>query len=361
MTLNKKAVVVLLAMTTLVLALTIVLGGRSEPVKPKETENNRVAPSGQLAALPSTYADIPPAKPTSKPLVMKARVRELSDLEKLQAQLAAEKLKRAVEARRSKVTFDHVIPTSNEPASPAKREESASIIDRMDNIERSSRDDVNRQDDKKAFLATSSSTQTTLPELIKPLVSKYALLAGTVIPGLLITGLNSDLPGEIIGQVSENVFDSASGRYLLIPQGARVLGHYDSRITYGQQRLLIVWSRLILPSGRSIVLMNMPGTDQGGTSGLQDYVDNHYGRLATGIILSSVIGAAAQMAQGQNFSTYNPSFDQLAVQGFAQNTNQVGQRLVERALNIQPTIKIRAGTRFTVFVNKDMLLEPITK
>jgi type IV secretion system protein VirB10 len=107
--------------------------------------------------------------------------------------------------------------------------------------------------------------------------------------------------------------------------------------------------------------MNMPGTDQGGASGLKDYVDNHYGRLATGIILSSVIGAAAQMAQGQNFSTYNPSFDQLAVQGFAQNTNQVGQRLVDRALNIQPTIKIRAGTRFTVFVNKDMRLEPISK
>jgi type IV secretion system protein VirB10 len=292
---------------------------------------------------------------------MKARSRELSELEKLQAQLAAEKLKRALEARRSKVTFDHVVPISNETTSNEKKEYSSANIDKAENFERSSRDDINRQDDKKAFLATSSSTETTLPELIRPLVSRYALLAGTIIPGLLMTGLNSDLPGEIIGQVSENVFDSASGRHLLIPQGTKVLGHYDSRITYGQQRLLIVWSRLILPSGRSIVLMNMPGTDQGGASGLKDYVDNHYGRLATGIILSSVIGAAAQMAQGQNFSTYNPSFDQLAVQGFAQNTNQVGQRLVDRALNIQPTIKIRAGTRFTVFVNKDMRLEPISK
>jgi type IV secretion system protein VirB10 len=182
------------------------------------------------------------------------------------------------------------------------------------------------------------------------------LSAESIIPGVLLTGIDSDLPGKITGQIRSNVYDSVSGEYLLIPQGTRVLGDYDSKVSYGQERVLIVWRRLLFPDGSSINIENMPGVDSGGYSGLKDKVNNHYGRILTGVVIGSVIGAGAQMATDREYTTSNPGFDELAVQGAAEDINNVTQRLTERNLDIQPTLEIRPGSKFNIFVTKDVFL-----
>jgi len=167
------------------------------------------------------------------------------------------------------------------------------------------------------------------------------------------------LPGQITAQVRENVYDTVTGRYLLIPQGTRLVGDYDSKVTYAQDRALIVWSRLIMPNGNSISLEGMPGVDMSGYAGLKDRVNNHYAKMVTGVVLGSVIGAGAQVATGgQGSANTSTSFSQLAVSGAAQNMNNAGQQITSKNLGIQPTITIRPGWKLNVFVTKDMILRP---
>lgn len=168
------------------------------------------------------------------------------------------------------------------------------------------RESDSRQDEKESFLSAERRVATQLEQKLAVARSPYELMGGTLIPAVLITGLNSDLPGKILGQVSQNVFDTRSGRYLLLPQGTKLLGEYDSRIAYGQERVLIVWTRLILPNGKSVTLEGMPGVDLSGYAGVSDQVNNHYGRLLTGVLLSSFLIATAQMAEGER--SYNPSW-----------------------------------------------------
>src|SRR5262249_3055341 len=130
--------------------------------------------------------------------------------------------------------------------------------------------------------------------------SPYVIQAGTFIPGILITGINSDLPGQIIGQVRSNVYDSIQGRYLLIPQGSKLIGIYDAKIIYGQERVLVAWQRLILPNGQSMELSDMAGVDNSGYAGLTDHVNAHYGKLVSAAILMSVLGAGVQFSESQN-------------------------------------------------------------
>jgi len=376
MALNKSAVYVAAAALGAALLSAILLSSGSRVQRVKDDRTHKAQPLGRLSSLPSTYADIPPPEPTKRALRVSVSPRELSELEKLHAQIKAERLKKAIAARQSKVTFSNVESAAGEvdkavttgkgsgngnasssnrgEDSPGTTSENTTTTGGSSHTELSKRDEDNRQDDKFNFSQTSKTQDTTLHEKIKPLISKNALLAGSLIPGLLLTEVNSDLPGEIIGQVSQTVYDTVSGQHTLIPQGTKVLGRYDSRVTFGQERLLIVWHRLIFPSGESISLDGMQGTDQIGAAGVKDQVNNHYGRLLSGVILSSILGATAQMSQGNSVNTFNPSFDQLAAQGAAQNINNVGQRITERNLNIQPTLVIRPGSRFLIVVNKDM-------
>lgn len=161
----------------------------------------------------------------------------------------------------------------------------------------------------------------------------------------------------MVGQIRENIYDTVSGRYLLIPQGTRIIGEYDSKISYGQERALIVWTRLIFPNGDSINLEGMPGVDLRGYAGLTGKVNNHYVRLLTGVVLGSVLGAASQIAVGPA-GVQNPNFEQLAVAGAAQNINDAGQQITRKNLNMQPTIEIHPGQKFNVFVTKDLILRP---
>jgi type IV secretory pathway VirB10-like protein len=222
----------------------------------------------------------------------------------------------------------------------------------------SARDDANRQDDKAEFVGRARDTDFELHATLQLPRSPYTLFAGTILPCVLTQGINSDLPGQIGCMISQNVYDTVTGQHLLVPQGTKVIGTYDSRIAYGQERVLVVWTRLLRPDGSTLSLEGMPGIDLSGYAGLTGHVNNHYGRLLAGVVLGSVLGASAQIAVGAN--SQNPSFSQLAIQGTGQNINEAGQQITRKNLNIQPTIEVPPGGRLNIFATKDLILPPWT-
>jgi type IV secretion system protein TrbI len=185
-------------------------------------------------------------------------------------------------------------------------------------------------------------------------VSAYQLMAGTVIAASLVTGLNSDLPGFVIAQVTEHVYDTVSGRFLLIPQGARLVGKYDNIVAFGQERALVVWQRIILPDGSSIVIDNLPATDTGGYAGLADEVDLHTWKLLKGVALATLLGVGSELAFGSSDNDLVKALQQAT----QLTTDRAGQRLVERNLNVQPTITVRPGWPLRVIVHHDLVLRP---
>ncbi len=213
------------------------------------------------------------------------------------------------------------------------------------------------QDHKLAFLSGKPDAETLNPHKLQHPLSPFTLLAGTIIPASLITGLNSDLPGFAIGQVTENVYDTVSGRYLLIPQGTKIIGKYDSVVAFGQKRALVVWQRLIRPDGSSFVVDNLPATDEAGYAGLEDEIDRHTWQLLKGIALATVLGVGTELSIGNSESDLVAAIRQSA----QENTNRAGQRLVERNLDVQPTLKVRPGWPLRIIVQKDIVLDPYPK
>jgi type IV secretory pathway VirB10-like protein len=216
---------------------------------------------------------------------------------------------------------------------------------------------ANGQGGKAQFLATAR-TDDYLATPLRPPASPWEVKAGTVIPAALITALNSDLPGEVIAQVTEPIYDHATGRTVLIPQGSRLIGRYDSQIAYGQERALIAWNRIIMPDGRSINIGSMSGGDLTGAAGLKDQVDGHFWQLARGILLSTVFSVGAASAQDASARSSGELVLNSASSGISTGAQQVGQQITSRDLNRQPTIKVRAGWPLRVLVNKDMILAP---
>lgn len=210
----------------------------------------------------------------------------------------------------------------------------------------------NMQDRKTAFLNASTDKRTVSPDRLEAKASPYVVQAGTVIPAALITGIRSDLPGQITAQVTEAVYDSATGKYLLIPQGAKLIGQYDSSVAFGQSRLLLVWTRIIMPDGASIVLERQPGADTEGYAGLEDEVENHWGMLFKAAVLSTLlsVGAEAGTSQDEN------NLVQAIRSGVSNSISQTGQQIVQRQLNIQPTLTIRPGFPVRVIVTRDLVL-----
>lgn len=213
--------------------------------------------------------------------------------------------------------------------------------------------DPNMQSTKQQFLANAGKGGAAyLNASLQAAKSPYEVKAGTIIPAVLITGINSDLPGMITAQVRERVFDSSTGQYLLIPQGTRMIGTYNSNVSYGQNRALVVWSRLIFPNGSSINLDGMPGVDLAGQAGYADKVDHHWGRLVSGVILSSLLAGTAQnQSDGDGFRS-------RFTNNVGGEINRVGRQFTRKNLDIQPTIKIRPGYSINVMVNKDIILKP---
>ncbi|MBR0945520.1 TrbI/VirB10 family protein [Bradyrhizobium liaoningense] len=212
----------------------------------------------------------------------------------------------------------------------------------------------NMQDRKTAFLNASTDKRTISPDRLEAKASPYVVQAGTVIPAALITGIRSDLPGQITAQVTEAVYDSPSGKYLLIRQGAKLIGQYDSSVAFGQSRVLLVWTRIIMPDGDSIVLERQPGADTKGYAGLEDEVDNHWGMLFKAAVLSTLlsVGAEAGTSQDEN------NLVQAIRSGASNSISQTGSQIVERQLNIQPTLTVRPGFPVRVIVTRDLVLAP---
>jgi type IV secretion system protein VirB10 len=214
--------------------------------------------------------------------------------------------------------------------------------------------DQNDQGRKLDFVSQKSDKDVYNPHALLSPASPYELLAGTVIPASLITGINSDLPGLVIAQVTEDIFDSVSGTFLLLPRGSRIIGAYDSVVAFGQSRALVVWQRIIMPNGTSIQIDNLPATDTAGYAGLSDQVDYHTWTLLKGIAMSTLLGVGGQVTFGNG----NSNLVEAIRESTQESTNQAGQQIVQKALNIQPTISVRPGWPLTMVVHKDIVLKP---
>ncbi|PZV35906.1 TrbI/VirB10 family protein [Mesorhizobium kowhaii] len=280
---------------------------------------------------------------------------EVSDEEQRLAQ-------QAIEARESKVFFQienrlrqsdvagsgHSVQQPSEaplPQSEAARA-SASVAP--------AEGDQNNQQRKLDFVSQRNTSGTYNPHALQTPASPYQLMAGSVIAASLITGINSDLPGLVVAQVTETVHDTVTGNTLLIPQGSRLIGTYDSVVAFGQRRALLVWQRILLPDGSSIEIDNLPATDTAGYAGLEDKVDFHTWQLIKGVALATLLGVGTELSLGENESDLVKAIRESA----QQNVSRAGQRITEKNLNIQPTITVRPGWPLRVVVHKDLVLRP---
>lgn len=212
--------------------------------------------------------------------------------------------------------------------------------------------DPNLQDRKLAFAGESASADIYNPYGVEDPASPYQVMAGTLIAASLVTGINSDLPGVIIAQVTQPVYDTVTGRHLLIPQGSRLLGRYQSEVSFGQDRALVTWDRLIFPDGTSIVI-SAPGADAQGYAGLSDRTDHHWRRVFAAAGLATVLGVGAELG-----SSGDGDIERAIRRGTTDTVNQAGQRVVDRQLRIQPTITVRPGWPVRVVVTRDLVLRP---
>ena len=214
----------------------------------------------------------------------------------------------------------------------------------------------NRQDQKEAFQKAGSTETRNSGNLQMP-ASPYQVMAGTVIAAALVTGIKSDLPGDVIATVTEPVYDTATGKFLLIPQGSRILGKYNSQVSYGQSRVQMAWNRIVLPDTSSLTLDNLVGTDPSGHAGLEDDVDRHWGRILAGAALTTLLGVGAELATPENRQDGN----RIVIagrDGLQDSVNQVGQEMTRRNMHIQPTLTARPGLPVRIIVNRDLVLRP---
>lgn len=330
-----------------------------QQLKRGEIPMNKLPPAGQQPGNVGNIKDIspetvnaynaqPPRNYSGGPGMMSDEQKQLLDARKSPIKFAVSNSVQPQTTQQIRpVVAGQPFPQMNLPVMPWQKEQ----------------DDQNMQLEKREFMEKEKKKDVKdfyVKGSLIPAISKYEVKAGSIIPGVMITGINSDLPGRLVGQVRENVYDTVSGQYLLIPQGTKVIGAYDSKVAYAQERVLIVWTRLIYPNGDSIDLEGMEGVDLSGYAGMKDKVNNHYAKLVTGVVLSSVLSAGAKVAAG-NSDFGDASFGQQAVSGAAQQVNNAGAKFVDKNLNVQPTIEIRPGMKFNVFVNKDLILKGYKK
>jgi type IV secretion system protein VirB10 len=217
--------------------------------------------------------------------------------------------------------------------------------------------DPNGQTSKENFFNADLQKLGYLPNQVVPQRSPFELKRGSVIPATLITGINSDLPGRITAQVSQNVYDSATGHRLLVPQGTRLLGRYDSKVSFGQSRVLVVWTDIILPNGSTLQIGGMAGTDAQGYGGFSDKVDRKLLQTFGSAILIALIGAGTEMAipRDRNSFGMENSAEYAARRSFAETFGRMAERTISRNMDVQPTLEIRPGYKFNVLVDQDMV------
>lgn len=291
----------------------------------------------------------------------------LTPAEEAKRQIAEKKIQEADKARTSSIMIGGgevatSQPYGGSPSSQAVQSAAGQQRPPMDPsaLASAQQDDQNKQQRKEDFLRRASQEPDNdwLMAQKKGQISFYEVKAGSVIPAVMIGGINSDLPGQIIAQVRENVFDTRSGAKVVIPQGTRLVGTYDAHVAYGQQQVLVVWNRMVFPDGTSMNIRGMPGADQSGYAGFKDQVDNHYVRIFGSAMLMSLFSAGVQLSQPQQSASAGqaPSASQTVAGALGQQLGQVGTNMANKNLNIQPTLEIRPGYRFNVMVTKDIVL-----
>jgi type IV secretory pathway VirB10-like protein len=383
--LNRRVIAFLLILIGLVVLVAFAWGlrkpkGKATDGPPEIHETDRVARAEGLASLPKDYSGVPklgaPTGEFGHPILKAEKEAGLPHLPEKpdfrpnpeEEALRAQRLKEqheAEEAAKGAVVVS--LSGKFKGSRPAATAESAALrapgadllgaLNALPSREKPEENDDASQSAKRAFVNEATDTKIYGSGKLQTPRSPYQLMAGSVISAALVTGIQSDLPGQVIATVTENIFDSVSGQTLLIPQGARLLGQYDSQVAWGQSRVLLVWTRLIMPDGSSVILDRLPGTDTSGNAGLKDEVNWHWGQIFAGAAVSTLLGAAAELAAPDR-SDGRGDVIVAGREGLQDTVNQVGQELTRRNLKVQPTLTERPGLPLKVIVNKDLVLRP---
>ena len=345
--------------------------GKTPKVDIKEEEKPLLMGEGKgLALMPpagSPALAVPDAKPEGKkePLIVVQGNKDASDqyrqeldnLRRMKTQAYLTALASPLGVK--KASQSNTAPGSADGSGSAPGKPSMSMSDASGLHERSY--DLAADKDKEAFFDRAAKDASWISPYSRMVGQQFELKTGAVIPGVMVTGINSDLPGNIIAQVSQNVFDSATGKHLLLPQGAKLFGVYDSRVIYGQERVLVAWNRVVFPDGSSITLGAMPGSDMAGNAGYTDEVNNHYFRMFGSAVLMSLMsgGMAYTMdsLDNSNSESDKPTLQNEMGSALAAQLGQATLQLLQKNLNIKPTLEIRPGYQFNVIVTKDLVFE----
>jgi type IV secretion system protein VirB10 len=339
------------------------------------TTTNHTAPAEVVTNLPGNYGKVPqlgPPLPGDLGPSILQRQRELAaggaappapttmTPGKQAAEAERQRLvQQAQQARESGVlvrTSARPATNAEAPAAPAVTPTDTAAADKSGKLDLDPHRDQNAKQRKLDFVSRNATDGIYDGHEVQTPASPYEVMAGSIISASLITGVDSDLPGTVIAQVTENVFDTVTGRILLIPQGSRLIGQYDSVVAYGQKRALLVWQRIILPDGSSIQIDNLPATDPSGYAGLADKVDFHTWQLLKGVALSTLLGIGTQISIGSDQSDLIRAIRESA----QQSTSEAGERIVMKQLDVQPTLKVRPGWPLRVIVHKDLVLRKWT-
>jgi type IV secretion system protein VirB10 len=322
-------------------------GGRARESKEPEPL------AGPVEVVPE---NVPPPRKPMDPVLRE----ELMQLRKFKAEMARQALQAPLNVQ---VSSQRQRPNVM-PSSFAQSGEIDSERQRTSDAARSQPGEYDpaAQKDKEDFERRSRTDGQWMLNAVRSPGSQYELKSGTILPGIMVSGINSDLPGTLLAQVSQHVYDTATGRHLLIPQGSRLYGRYDSRVIMGQERVLVAWNRVILPDGSSFDLGSMPGVDQGGYAGFNDSANNHYLRLfGSALIMSMITGGMAYsvdaLSDKSNSTNSNPSVQDEMGSALASTMGQSSMNLLNRNMNIAPTLEIRPGYRFNLIVVKDIVFD----
>ncbi len=394
--LRKNVIIGLIAVLCGVIMLAFVIGILRNPIMPAEQESKAPAVAdatnvpGFVKTGPKSYGDVAEvpalgpamqgdlaaaglAAPVDSPMELSEKPKELSEEERLLAQEWQQVLDspielpvsidfKKLESRGADNGQSAINPNGIDGAAASLAKLTPALAGALSGYGpgagASSSDVAGHQGKKLEFLKKSpnSGDDFYVKSEVQSPRSPYEVKSGAVIPCTLITGINSDLPGSITCHVRQNVFDTVTGNFLMMPQGTKVIGEYDAQVVFGQRRVLVIWHRLIMPNGNSLDLEGMAGVDMSGYSGYADRVNNHWGRLATAVVLSSVFSVAPVAAAGDD--DFNRSTQNELARNLGAKTKDAGEQIIERELTVQPTITIRPGLAINIFVKKDLILSP---
>lgn len=334
----------------------------SESGPPLVMAENR---GGLASSLPVGVArpDMPKAPAPKEPLIVvqdktgeadRLRLQELENLRRRKAQAQLEGLTSPFSLKRSQSVAGKQAPSE---AAPSRGREVSAQMPGMENGY-----DMAAQKDKEGFFSRASRDESWISPHVRTAGQQYELKTERVIPAAMVTGINSDLPGQIQAQVTQDVYDSATGDYLLIPKGAKLTGTYDSRVIFGQRRVLAAWTRIVYPDGSALSLGAMPGADIGGYAGFEDEVNNHYLKIYGNALLMSLIGggmswAVDNMDSSGGSDTNKPTMQQEVGTALASQIGQTSLSLLQKNINLAPTLEVRPGYEFVIVVTKDIVFD----